>query len=193
MASMTFCDSGFNVRVPQAQHECKGSRFLGFVVRESALESTLSELKGLHPKAVHFVYALRAYQGGQIIERSSDDGEPKGSSGVPVLNVLRGWEMIDSAVVVVRYFGGVKLGVGGLVRAYTKAAKLALESAKELGEIVPYMERGERAVCVGYGELRAMHYRVKKLGLRVVGEEFGQNAVTLHIQGDLAALQELES
>ena len=51
MDSMTFCDSGFNARVPQAQHECKGSRFLGFVVRESALESTLSELKGLHPRA----------------------------------------------------------------------------------------------------------------------------------------------
>ena len=79
MASMTFCDSGFNARVPQAQHECKGSRFLGFVVRESALESTLSELKGLHPKAVHFVYALRAYQGGRLSSAVAMMAEPKGS------------------------------------------------------------------------------------------------------------------
>lgn len=176
-----------------AVYECKGSKFLGFVLHSSELESTLPRLRSAHPKAVHFVYALRAYQGGQVVERSSDDGEPRGSSGVPVLNVLRGWEMIECGIVVVRYFGGVKLGVGGLVRAYTQAAKLALESAKDLGVIVPYIKCGERAVCVGYGELRAMHYCIKKLGLRVCGEEFGQNGVTLHIQGDMEALQKLES
>ncbi|KAA8711523.1 YigZ family protein [Helicobacter canis] len=176
-----------------AVYECKGSKFLGFALHSSELDSALGALRAAHPKAVHFVYALRAYQGGQVVERSSDDGEPKGSSGVPVLNVLRGWEMIECGIVVVRYFGGVKLGVGGLVRAYTQAAKLALESAKDLGVIVPYIKCGERAVCVGYGELRAMHYRIKKLGLRVCGEEFEANGVILHIQGDMEALQKLES
>jgi len=77
-------------------------------------------LKIEHPKARHIVYAYRELnEFNQIIENSSDDGEPKGSSGVPVLNVLRGEEFINVAILVVRYFGGIKLGIGGLVRAYT--------------------------------------------------------------------------
>ena len=178
---------------PSAVYECTGSKFLGFVLCSSELDSTLSSLRAMYPKAVHFVYAFRAYQGGQIVERSSDDGEPKGSSGVPVLNVLRGWEMIECGIVVVRFFGGVKLGVGGLVRAYTKATQQALESAKNLGVIVPYVECWERVVRVRYSELRATHYRIKKLGLRVCREEFEANSVMLHIQGNMEALQKLES
>jgi len=68
-------------------------------------------LRESHPKARHIVYAYRELnEFEQIVENSSDDGEPKGSSGVPVLNVLRGEDFINVAILVVRYFGGIKLG-----------------------------------------------------------------------------------
>ena len=112
---------------PNGSFEAKGSRFLGFLVLVREFESVLKTLKATHLKAVHFVYAYRELlPNGQILERSSDDGEPKGSSGISVLNVLRGWEMIDCGVIVVRYFGGTLLGIGGLVRALDLRAGAAL-------------------------------------------------------------------
>ncbi|MBF7043395.1 IMPACT family protein, partial [Campylobacter volucris] len=91
----------------------------------------LKELKNDHPKAVHFVYAYRYLnEFNQIVEDKSDDGEPKGSSAMPCLNVLRGALLINCAIIVVRYFGGIKLGVGGLVRAYSEATNLAILNAQ---------------------------------------------------------------
>ncbi|MGN8592033.1 UNVERIFIED_CONTAM: YigZ family protein, partial [Campylobacter jejuni] len=68
----------------------------------------------------------------QIIEDKSDDGEPKGTSGIPSLNVLRGYDLVNTAVITVRYFGGTKLGTGGLVRAYSDAANAAINNASLL-------------------------------------------------------------
>ena len=83
-----------------------------------------------HPKARHHVYAYRylnEYE--QIVENSSDDGEPKGTSGKPSLHVLAGHELINTAVIIVRYFGGIKLGTGGLVRAYSDAVNSVINNA----------------------------------------------------------------
>ncbi len=75
------------------------------------LKILLVNLKKEHPKAVHFVYAYRTLnEYNQIIEDKSDDGEPKGTSGIPSLNVLRGYDLVNTAVITVRYFGGTKLG-----------------------------------------------------------------------------------
>ena len=83
-------------------------------------KNVMQDLKEAHPKARHFVYAYRYLnEFDQIVENCSDDGEPKGTSGKPSLTVLSGNELINTAVIIVRYFGGVKLGTGGLVRAYS--------------------------------------------------------------------------
>jgi len=113
----------------EAEFNEKRSRFIGHispVKTEDEAAAFLSDIRARHKKANHncFAYILRD---GNIM-RYSDDGEPHGTAGAPILEVIRREEIVDAAVVVIRYFGGVLLGSGGLVRAYTHAAKLALDA-----------------------------------------------------------------
>lgn len=113
-----------------ATHEVKKSTFLSYLVPMCDFEKTKARLRGEHPKANHIVWAYRTLnEFEQVEENSSDDGEPKGTSGPPCLNVLRGEDIILSGVLVVRYFGGIKLGTGGLVRAYSSSVKEAIKIA----------------------------------------------------------------
>jgi len=105
------------------------SRFITTLERTETTEEArhfISEIRGEMPDASHHVYAFRVGYGNSVIEGMSDDGEPSGTSGPPTLAVLRGSDIGDIAVVTTRYFGGTKLGTGGLVRAYTESAKEAL-------------------------------------------------------------------
>ncbi len=114
-------------------YEEKKSKFIAYLTPYSLFDSLMKRLRKEHPKARHFVYAYRYLnEFEQIVENSSDDGEPKGTSGKPALNVLAGNELINSAVIIVRYFGGTKLGTGGLVRAYSDAVNLVINSAELL-------------------------------------------------------------
>ena len=111
--------------------EIKKSTFIAYLCEFKEYKKLLQELKKEHPKAVHFVYAYRYLNDNkQVVEDKSDDNEPKNSAGLPCLNVLRGAELIDTAAVVLRYFGGIKLGVGGLIRAYSSALNLAIQEAE---------------------------------------------------------------
>lgn len=113
------------------EQDIKKSSFASFICPFSEFEALRDRLRADNPKAAHIVWAYRHYNKYfQIVENSSDDGEPKGSSGPPCLDALRGANLIDTAVLVVRYFGGVKLGVGGLVRAYGSSANLAINAAR---------------------------------------------------------------
>lgn len=109
----------------------KRSRFIGYIkpvtTQEQATEF-IAEIKTKHWDAAHNVSAYVLRGGG--IQRYSDDGEPQGTAGIPTLDVLLKEELTDCAVVVTRYFGGTKLGAGGLVRAYTRAAKVAVDAGK---------------------------------------------------------------
>lgn len=107
------------------------SRFIGYVrpvVTEGDAISFLAEIRRQHWDATHNVYAY-SLRNGQL-RRYSDDGEPQGTAGLPVLEVLQKSGIVDAAVVVTRYFGGVLLGAGGLVRAYSHAASLGVQAAK---------------------------------------------------------------
>lgn len=113
--------------------EVKKSTFLSYLVPLHQFDALHVKLKAEHPKAAHIVWAKRSLnEYSQIVENNSDDGEPKGTSGPPVLNVMRGAELIGVGILIVRYFGGVKLGTGGLVRAYGSSAKevIALANLK---------------------------------------------------------------
>ena len=109
----------------------KNSKFLGYafpVTSEEEIKPILLGLRKQHPNAVHFCYA---YQLGteQFSYRANDDGEPSGSAGTPIYGQIQSFGITNVLVVIVRYYGGVKLGVGGLISAYKTAAQLSLESA----------------------------------------------------------------
>ncbi len=114
------------------------STFIGYakpVASEEEALAFIQEIKKKHRDATHNVpaYVLGEHND---IQRCNDDGEPSGTAGVPVLEVLKKEDVRDVAVVVTRYFGGIKLGTGGLVRAYTKGAKIALEAARIITKVL---------------------------------------------------------
>ncbi|WP_017414660.1 YigZ family protein [Clostridium tunisiense] len=111
-----------------AQFEEKKSVFIGHVKRvhtEEEAKEFINKVKGQHKEARHNVYAY-AIGVNKGIQRYSDDGEPQGTGGIPVLEVLKKSDLTDIVVVVTRYFGGILLGTGGLARAYSKGASLAI-------------------------------------------------------------------
>ena len=114
------------------------STFIGYAkpvkTEEEAVEF-INEIKKKHKDARHNVWAYTIGQN-MNIQRYSDDGEPQGTAGIPTLEVIKKEDLRDVAVVVTRYFGGIKLGAGGLVRAYTKGAKIGLEAAKIIEKVM---------------------------------------------------------
>jgi uncharacterized YigZ family protein len=116
----------------EAEFKEKGSRFIGYLFpfeREHDLKSSIELLKNKHPKASHFCFAYRIGNEGNIF-RSSDDGEPSGTAGKPILNTILSKNLTNVLVIVVRYFGGTLLGVPGLIHAYKQASIMVIESAE---------------------------------------------------------------
>ena len=125
--------NAFKTLLHTAEVECeiKKSRFIGFAAPVATADEALLFLDGIrkeHRSASHNCFAYVIGQNKGII-RYSDDGEPSGTAGRPILEVINAKDVVDCAVVVTRYFGGILLGAGGLVRAYTHAAALALDAA----------------------------------------------------------------
>ncbi len=131
----------------QEKHEVKKSIFISYLTPITEFKTLLQNLKKSHPKASHIVYAYRTLnEFNQIVENSSDDGEPKGCAGAPTLSVLRGNELIKSAIITVRYFGGKKLGTGGMIRAYSGAAQKVIKSSR----LEPYEKRFPISFSIPY-------------------------------------------
>lgn len=134
----------------------KRSRFIGYckpVLCEKEALAFIEEKRGKHWDAAHNVFAYRLRE--NRVQRCSDDGEPQGTAGVPMLEVLEKNQVTDTVLVVTRYFGGVLLGTGGLVRAYSHGAKLALEAGRITEMILSI--RGK--ICIDYsqyGKISAM-------------------------------------
>ena len=101
----------------------------------TAYKDFLAEIRAEMPDATHHVYAYRIGYGNSVVEGMSDDGEPSGTAGPPTLAGLRGTSIGDAMIVTVRYFGGTKLGTGGLVRAYSEAAHIAFNSVETMLKI----------------------------------------------------------
>ena len=117
---------------PEEIFKDKGSKFLGYafpITSEDEVNPIILSLKEKHHKARHWCYAWKLGLKNDAF-RANDDGEPNNSAGQPIYGQILSFELTNVLVVVVRYFGGTKLGVGGLINAYKTAAKLALESSK---------------------------------------------------------------
>ena len=125
---------------------------------EEALEF-INEIKKKHKDATHNVWAYTVGKN-MNIQRYSDDGEPQGTAGIPTLEVIKKEDLRDVVVVVTRYFGGTKLGAGGLVRAYTKGAKLGLEA----GKIIYKVMYQEVKVKIDYTQLGKVQNELMNLG-----------------------------
>ena len=110
----------------------KNSRFITllFKIKEKEdIEIILKESKQKYPKATHYCYA---YKIGENIKKASDDGEPGGTAGMPMLNILDKEDITNILAITIRYFGGIKLGAGGLIRAYSKSVKEALNNIEKI-------------------------------------------------------------
>ena len=169
--------------------EVNRSKFITHLVPIAEYEGLHAELKAEHPKANHVVYALRHFnEFGQIVENASDDGEPKGCAGVPALNVLRGEALINCAVLIVRYFGGIKLGTGGMARAYALAVKDVLEEAR----LVPYEKEITYIFSTNYNEVDKTLYRLKQLDLVNYERAFGADKVVWKLVGSEKKIEQLK-
>ena len=180
---MKFVDKEFS-----ALYEEKRSKFIAHLCPYKDFDKMMQRLKDEHPKARHFVYAYRYLnEFDQIVENSSDDGEPRGTSGKPSLNVLGGAGFINSAVVIVRYFGGIKLGTGGLVRAYGDAVNLVLQNC----EPKEYKKLEKRVLELDYDELSKIEYLIANLSIDILNKEFTSN-VKLYLESDKSRFEKLQ-
>ena len=144
-------DSYITISTPgEAIYKEKGSKFLSFAFHiddEDEADAIRKDFKKKYYYATHVVYAFRIGAEGQQF-RAADDGEPSGSSGLPVLNTIKSRNITNVIVLVVRYFGGTKLGIPGLIDAYSQAAGMALDAAETeerlvteiIDVIVPYSQ-----------------------------------------------------
>lgn len=169
MNNLYFITESFSAKIEE-----KGSKFIAFLIPFCDFTEQMKILKNNHPKAVHFVYAYRFLnEFNQIIENSSDDGEPKGTSGKPCLKVLEGKNLINCAVIVVRYFGGTKLGTGGLARAYSDSVNATISIAK--------FEKFELLITkkfeIYYTQLSKLEYNLKKENITILSKNFADKII----------------
>lgn len=138
------------------------STFIGYAkpikTEEEAVEF-INEIKKKHKDARHNVWAYTVGKS-MNIQRYSDDGEPQGTAGIPTLEVIKKEDLRDVVVVVTRYFGGIKLGAGGLVRAYTKGAKIGLEA----GKIIEKIMYQEVKIKIDYNQLGKVQNEIMNMG-----------------------------
>lgn len=148
----------------------KKSRFIAKIIKVTTEEEAnikISEIKKLHRDAKHNVFAYRIANG---IEKCSDDGEPSGTAGVPILDILRGEKLENVLLIVTRYFGGILLGTGGLVRAYSSAAKEAILAVKK----VEMKLCSEYELFVEYNYYDILNHYLKKNKIITKNVEYGE-------------------
>lgn len=167
----------------------KKSRFIGVIIPCADEQEVMLALKNLHlehPHATHIAWAYRLKTDQGLVYRFHDAGEPSGTAGKPIYQHLEGRELINLLVAVIRYFGGIKLGAGGLTRAYGNTARHVIEAA-ETGD---YVEQVKVRLTLDYSQMQPLDYLLKKLGGQIVHQDFAEQ-IQLDIQlpaGQLDAL-----
>ena len=156
--------------------DVKKSKFIANIIKitdEQDAKEKLNQIRKEYSDARHNCYAYIVYDNETKtkIEKSSDDREPSGTAGIPMLTLLQKNNLVNVLIVVTRYFGGILLGTGGLVRAYTDSSKQALEAAKiidlQYGEILEY--------CIEYDEFEYFKYICDKNNIEIINTEYSNN------------------
>lgn len=164
---------------PEGLYKEKGSKFYGYafpVKNEAEINDILDKVKKEHHKARHWCYAWQLGTGEQPQFRVNDDGEPSNSAGQPIYGQIQSKDLTNILVVVVRYFGGVKLGVGGLVRAYKSAALDALEQAKIIQKTIDE----KFAICFAYKDMNKVQRVIKAIQPDILDQKFEMQC-TMHL------------
>ncbi|EGL55131.1 hypothetical protein MAMP_02125 [Methylophaga aminisulfidivorans MP] len=161
----------------EVEYEIKKSRFIGVIMPCQSEDDALRKLGQLarqHPQANHLAFAWRIRQPeGFLTERFHDAGEPSGTAGRPILAPLEGQDLINTVIGVIRYFGGIKLGTGGLTRAYGAAAKQAIAEAN----IVKWVEMAQMTLEIDYAQLQLLEYQLKQLRGEIIEQNFTDKVV----------------
>lgn len=175
------------IREFSAETDAKGSRFIAHLIPLVLWDVRLAELGVEHRKASHICTATREVaEDNSVLERARDDGEPGGTAGRPILAVLAGADVVAAGVAVVRYFGGTKLGTGGLARAYGGAAAEVLGSAK----LTEWHRIAEKTLRAGFANASALEQLIAGLPLTVTDRTHTEDGTVLTVKGPEAALND---
>lgn len=159
----------------------KKSRFIGILMpcsNETDVVDGLRQLQITYTGASHIAFAYRIKTGNGFISRFNDAGEPSGTAGKPIFQHLEGKELINVLLAVIRYFGGIKLGAGGLTRAYSHSAKRVIESAV----LFPYVEFIQMRLILDYNQIHSFEYLLNHLDGEITSQEFaGQVHLTIQL------------
>ena len=162
-----------NVQTEYVEKKSKFIANLFYVENAEEAEKIIKETKKKYFDARHNCIAYRVIEDDRLIEKSSDDGEPSGTAGAPMLNILQKNNLVNVLIIVTRYFGGILLGTGGLVRAYSNSLIQAIEASvkieKSLGQ--------EMEVLLEYSGFENFKYYCKNNKINIVDSEYNENIV----------------
>ena len=177
------------------EFEEKKSKFIGYIKPVSTVaeaEKFIDSIKKMHPNATHTVPLYRVMENGQEYFKYNDDGEPSNTAGKPMAEILNILDVYNVAIVATRYFWGIKLGAGGLIRNYAKTAKLAVNEA----EITEYVEKSIFILDYDYeytSEMEAfLNGNSQKFGIEILEKNYS-NRVTMKISANDEIEKELNS
>ena len=167
----------------------KKSQFIGYAKRcetEEEAKAFVAEIKANHKQATHncWAYVVGKNMG---IQRYSDDGEPQGTAGIPILEVMKKSNITDCAIVVTRYYGGILLGAGGLTRAYTKGASIALKA----GGVVEKVDGVKVSLHLDYDLIGKVQYFCGQNNWHIEDTEY-TDKVVVHILAEIATAETIE-
>ena len=160
------------------EFEIEKSRFICYLNRafnEEEAKAYILRIKKLHPNATHHCSAFLIGEHSEL-QRSNDDGEPSGTAGVPMLESLRMYKMNDVVAVVVRYFGGIKLGAGGLIRAYSKSVSEAIKLAPLTDKVLTY----KYSLTFSYDLIGKLDYFLAHHDTEILNKEYDERVTYLY-------------
>ena len=161
----------------EGRYNEKGSTFSALAIPVSdvaEVKANLHQLKEQYPDANHICYGYRIKEGDRVDEFSTDAGEPKGSSGIPILNVLKRKHLVNVVIFVIRYFGGSKLGIPGLINAYGTAA----ENAINAGKLKTWVLYQQISICYNYDLQKKVDSLLQQFTVNIIKIEFGESIKT---------------
>ncbi len=164
----------------QIQNKVKDSKFYGSISKadtEKEVQEFIGRIKDMYPDASHNVSAYVLGSGDRSLKYSDDDGEPAGSSGPPVLKAIEGEGLSNAVIVVTRYFGGTKLGIGGLIRAYGETARLVIAEAGKLKLSLYY----EIKINIGYKLLGTVMGQIEAFNAEMLDTSYMNEKVSIII------------
>ena len=162
----------------QADQTINKSRFIALAddcADERAIGQMLRKLATEHASAHHLAYAFRVKTPQGLVQRFHDAGEPSGTAGKPILQHLEGRDLVNVCVGVIRYYGGINLGTGGLARAYGNTAKMALDAAR----VGPFVEMQQIRVILDYAKLDYFTRELAKLDGKLLDKQFGEHVTVI--------------